>query len=265
MQKLVKIPVDLESANKILDDSFKRGVFRYLTDEEINAWSGPVHYLCMDRVYKESESTPCRLTFDSSQPDKNGLSLNGCMGKGRNPLNYFGGVLLNWRAAENVACGDISKMFNRCETRDIDMHLRRFYVRPDGFGGKELFRIAAIRVVNFGEKSAGNTATSEDNAHISPEVSKMIINDCFMDDCFVNSKYEQDINDKIELAEKIMAEGGFPFKGWIQNGDQGHKEIGNVLSRALGVYWNTEEDKIIFKVRINFSKKVRNRRLKPDS
>ena len=66
------------------------------------------------------------------------------MGKGRNPLNYFGGVLLNWRAAENVACGDISKMFNRCETRDIDMHLRRFYVRPDGSGGKEPFRIAAI-------------------------------------------------------------------------------------------------------------------------
>ena len=86
-----------------------------------------------------------------------------------------------------------------------------------------------------------------------------------MDDCFVNSKYDENINDKIELAEKIMAEGGFPFKGWIRNGDKGHKEIGNVLSRALGVYWNTEEDKIVFKVRINFSKKVRNRRLKPDS
>ena len=65
-QKLVKSPVDLESANKILQDSFRRGVFRYLTQEEMDAWSGPVHYLCIDRVYKESESTPCRLTFDSS-------------------------------------------------------------------------------------------------------------------------------------------------------------------------------------------------------
>ena len=111
-QKLIKSTVDLESANKILQDSFRRGVFRYLTEEEMDAWSGPVHYLCIDRVYKESESTPCRLTFDSSQPDKNGLSLNGAMGKGTNSLKYFASVVLNWRAAEQVACGDISKMLN---------------------------------------------------------------------------------------------------------------------------------------------------------
>ena len=270
-QKLVKSPVDLASANKILNESFERGVFRYLTDEEMNAYSGPVHMLCMDRVYKESESTPCRLTFDSAQPDKNRLSLNGVMGKGSNPLQYFGGVVLNWRAAEQVACGDISKMFNRCEAREIDMHLRRFYVRPDGIGGKEPFQIAAITVINFGECAAGNIATAvknrtaTDNAHINPEVSKMIKNDCFMDDCFLNAKYGENIDDKIKDAEAIMAEGGFPFKEWVKNGDKGQKEIGKELSKALGVYWETEKDKIVYKVRINFSKKVRNRRLKPCS
>ena len=270
-QKLVKSPVDLESANKILKDSFDRGVFRYLTDEELEAWTGPVHYLCMDRVYKESESTPCRLTFDSSQPDKNGLSLNGCLGKGRNPLNYFGGVVLNWRAAENVACGDISKMFNQCEVRDIDVHVRRFFVRPDGLGGKEPFKVAAITVVNFGEKPAGNIATAikdktaKDNESISPEVSKMIINECFMDDCFISAKYDEDIDVKTKKAEEIMEQGGFRFKNWTKNGQKGEKEIGKELSRALGVYWDTEKDKIVYKVRINFSRKVRNRRLKPDS
>ena len=76
-EKLKKSPVDLESANKILADSFDRGVFRYLSEEEMEAWTGPVHYLSIDRVHKESKSTPCRLTFDSSQPDKNGVSLNG--------------------------------------------------------------------------------------------------------------------------------------------------------------------------------------------
>ena len=133
---LMKSPKDLESANKVLFDSFKRGVFRYLDEEEFS-YSGPIHYLAMNRAYKESVSTPCRLVFDSSQPDKNGRSLNSCMGKGKNPLNYFGGVILNWRAAEQVACGDISKMFNQCEVRDFDMHVRRFFIRPDGFGGNE--------------------------------------------------------------------------------------------------------------------------------
>ena len=73
----------------------------------MHSWSGPVHYLCIDRVYKESESTPCQLTSDSSHPDKNGISLNGAMGKGTNPLRYFAGVVLNLSAAEQVACGDI--------------------------------------------------------------------------------------------------------------------------------------------------------------
>ena len=93
----------------------------------------------------------------------------------------------------------------------------------------------------------------------------MIKNDCFMDDCFLNAKYGENNDDKIKDFEAIMAEGGFPFKEWFKIGDKGQKEIRKELSKALGVYWETEKDKIVYKVRINFSKKVRNRRLKPCS
>ena len=128
---LKKNPKDIELLNQSLLDSFDRGVFRYLADKEIQEWSGQVHYIPMNRVYKESESTPVRLVFDSGQPDKNGRSLNGCMGKGKNPLNHFGSVVMNFRAAEQVACGDIKKMFNQIKVREQDQHLRRFFVRPD--------------------------------------------------------------------------------------------------------------------------------------
>ena len=268
---LKKSPKDLESANLILADSFKRNVFRYLTSHEMQSWTGPVHYVPLNRVYKESESTPCRLTFDSSQPDKNGLSLNGCMGKGRNPLNYFGGVVLNWRAAEQVACGDISKMFNQCMVRDFDMHVRRFFVRPDGFGGKEPFRVAVVAVVNFGEKAAGSIATAvkdkiaKDNEHISPDVSKMLIDNCFMDDVNVKAKYGENLDDNIKKAEAIMEQGGWKFKEWTKCGDPGEKQIGKEVSKALGVYWKTGSDEIVYKTRINFGKKYRNRRDQPFS
>ena len=270
-QTLMKNKADLESANKILKDSFDRGVFRFLQKEEMESYSGPVHYVPMNRVYKESESTPCRLTFDSSQPDKNGRSLNSCMGKGKNPLNYFGGVVLNWRAAEQVACGDISKMFNQCEVRDIDVNLRRFFIRPDGFGGKEDWKVAAVMVINFGETAAGSIATAvknrtaEENSHLGPEVSKMIVKDCFMDDVNINSKYGEDIDVKIKQAEAIMAEGGFKFKEWVKSGSPGEKQIGEAVTKALGMYWDTGQDKIMYKVRINFGKKVRNRRTQDDS
>ena len=113
-QTFMKNQTDFQSANKILKESFNHGVFSFLEKEEIESYSGPVHYVPMNRVYKESESTPCCLTFDSSQPDKNRRSLNSFMRKWKKPLNYFGGVVLNWRAAEQVACGDISKMYNQC-------------------------------------------------------------------------------------------------------------------------------------------------------
>ena len=61
----------------------------------------------------------------------------------------------------------------------LTYNVRRFFVRPDGFGGKGQFRVAAMTVINFGEKSAGNIATciknktAKENEEINPEVSKM--------------------------------------------------------------------------------------------
>ena len=86
-----------------------------------------------------------------------------------------------------------------------------------------------------------------------------------MDDCFVNAKYGDNLDKKLRDAEAIMAEGGFTFKSWVKAGDKGEKQIGKELSKSLGVYWDTEKDKIVYKVRINFSRKVRNRREKPFS
>ena len=162
-------------------------------------------------------------------------------------------------------------MFNQLDVREQDMHLRRIYVCPDGFGGKEPWKIAVVAVVNFGEKAAGNLATAvknrtaKDNEQISPEVSKMIRKDCFMDDVNVKAKYNENLDDNIKKAEEIMALGGFTFKEWVKSGSECQREIAKELARALGVYWRTGGDKILYKVRINFGKKVRNRRDKLDS
>ena len=265
---LMKRPEDMELLNHTLTDSFKRGVFRFLSDQEMEEWEGLLHYIAMNRVYKDSDSTPVRLVFDSGQPDKNGRSLNGCMGKGKNPLNHFGSVCLKFRSAEQVASGDIKKMFNQVGVRPQDQHLRRFFVRPDGFGGKEPFRVAVITCINFGEKAAGGVATAvknrcaEENSHICPEVAEHIQHKCFMDDINITAKYKENLDDKISKAEEIMKKGGFSFKKWIKSGDKGEKELGNSetgLTKSLGMSWKTELDKLVYRVRLNFSKKSRNR------
>ena len=265
---LKKNPEDIKLLNESLFDSFDRGVFRFLSPQEIQDWSGQVHYIPMNRIYKESESTPVRLVFDSGQPDRNGRSLNGCMGKGKNPLNHFGSVVMNFRAAEQVACGDIKKMFNQIRVRDEDQHLRRFFIRPDGFAGKEDFKEAVITCINFGEKAAGGVATAvkdrcaQENSEIHPEVAKNIQKDCFMDDVNVSAKYTESIDEKIAKAEEIMSKGGFKFKAWVKSGQEGEKEIGKSecgVTKSLGMSWKTEYDKLVYRIKLNFSKKSRNR------
>ena len=253
---------------------FNENNYKFLYKSGLRAWTGQVHYIPMNRVYKDSESTPVRLVFDSGQPDKNGRSLNGCMGKGKNPLNHFGSVVMNFRSAEQVACGDIKKMFNSIKVREQDQHLRRFFVRPDGFDGKEPFREAIITCINFGEKAAGGIATAvkdrrcaEDNKEIDPQVAKNIQKDCFMDDVNVDAKYDENLDEKITKAEKIMSEGGFRFKNWVKNGDVGEKELGKTetgVAKSLGMFWKTEEDKLVYRIKLNFSKKSRNRYSGPD-
>jgi len=135
-QTLLKKPADMEKFNQVIIEGFENGTYKWLMEKDIRNWKGLVHYIPINVVYKESESTPIRPTFDSSQPDRNGRSLNTCMGKGRNPINHFGAVILNFRSAENVACGDIRRMLNQIQVREKDMHLGRFFKKPDGYGGK---------------------------------------------------------------------------------------------------------------------------------
>ena len=268
--KLKKSPNDLETINKEVQKSFENGAFRFLTPEEINDWDGPVHHLAMNVSYKDSETTPARLCFDAGQPDKNGRTLNDCMSKGSNPINHFGSVILNFRAAQDVACGDITKMFQQVAVRPLDMHVRRFHMRPDFFGGKGEWKIAVPTCVNFGETAAPSVATrvknrcADDYRQISPKVADNIKRNCVMDDINVDCKYTENLDTNIKKAEEILANGKFSFKKWIRAGDKGEKRK-NDLSKSLGLYWKTEIDVLTYRIRINFSKKHRNRYLGPDT
>ena len=95
--------------------------------------------------------------------------------KGKNPINHFGGVILNFRAAEQVASGDIKKMFNQIAVRPKDMHLRRFFFRPDV--GETAAPTVATKVKN---------RAADDNKNISEKVAKMIKKNCIMDDINVD-------------------------------------------------------------------------------
>ena len=91
-----------------MDDMVKRGVAHKLSDEEIQSYDGPIHYIAHHAVLKpDSKSTPCGIVFNSSA-NYHGHVLNEYYAKGPGMLNNLLAVLLRFREERFAFIRDIS-------------------------------------------------------------------------------------------------------------------------------------------------------------
>ena len=95
-----------------IQDMIKRGVARKLSQEELEKYRGPIHYISHHEVIKEnSASTPCRIVFNASQK-YNGLSINDFWAKGPDLINNPMGILIRFQEFPYPVAGDIKKMYH---------------------------------------------------------------------------------------------------------------------------------------------------------
>ena len=114
-----------------IQDMLDRGVARKLTQEELDRYSGPVHYLSHHDVLRvDSNSTPCRIVFNPSANFK-GHILNEYWAKGPDMLINLLGLLLRFREGLFTLVGDIQKMYHSIKIEGIDQH-----AHIDSCGGK---------------------------------------------------------------------------------------------------------------------------------
>ena len=110
--------------------------------------------------------------------------------------------------------------------------------------------------------------TAEMMRDVSPEPADVIINDSYVDDiCHSMDEADKSIPLMTEI-EDCLAEGGFKIKNWILSGssevDEDIKLPNSDYEKVLDLVWRPKEDELKFKVRINFSLKVRKIRSGPD-
>ena len=204
-----------------MKDLLDRYVARKVTQEELNNYSGSIHYLAHHAVWKpSSKSTKCRIVFDSKAPF-HGISLNDCLAKGPSLLNSLLGVLLRFRQYQYAFIGDIRKMFHAIDIPVADQMMHLFVWRDCSENNPiETF---AMTVVNMGDRPSATIAqlalqkTAEMDSKIYPDAAKTVLEDSYMDDILGSTQSGEDAVNQMRDIDQMLNDKGFKIKEWIHN------------------------------------------------
>ena len=239
-----------------MQDMFDRQVARKISQDEINKYNGPVHYITHHAVIKkESLTTPIRIVFNSSL-NFNGHVLNEYWAKGPADgcINKLLKILLRFRENECGFIGDITKMYHMIKISQLDQHTHRFLWHGGRY--KQNIDTCAMTSVSFGDKPAGAIAilalrkTTELGKSSYPVASSVIIGSSYVDDIIDSvDSYEHALQLTSDI-DKVLKIGGFQVKGWTLSGGAGKVIKFNIEEKVLGIIWNSSTDSFYFKVKM---------------
>ena len=244
-----------------IEDMIERGVCRKLGLQEMNEYTGPVFYLPHhDVIKKESESTPCRIVFNSSA-SFHGHSLNKYLAKGPDLINSLLGVMMRFREERVAFIGDIRKMFHSITIPLKDQMTHRFLWRD--FNESRLPDTYVITRVNFGDKPSGTIAiaalrkTADMYEAEYPEASRTIKDNSYVDDILDSVKDVKQAKSVTNDIDTVLANGNFFVKEWHISHDEQKENDEHIRKvrphrdekheRVLGMVWNQHEDILSFK------------------
>lgn len=257
-----------------IHEMVSRGAAAKLTKGEIDTWKGPTWYIShLVAPNPHSTTTPVRIVWNSSQ-EYLGVSLNDLLHKGPDVLNPIRGVLLRFRSRLHAALGDVRKMYNSVWLKDKEVHLHRFLWRDCPEDDIEVFVVVRV---NIGDKPAGCIAqvAMRETANL-PQFAAMVgerrvlVEDSYVDDILTSHDDIKKLEKITKGVEEILKAGGFSLKPWIFSGQSGRSgttsnsssktlvlpnQMQDEESKALGVGYEPETDKLRIMTSINFSKK----------
>ena len=255
-----------------INDMKRRNIARKLSEEEIQSYEGPIHYIHHHEVLKPgSASTPLRKVFNSSA-NHMGQCLNDWWVKGPDVVNNLCRVLLRFRQNQVAATGDIGKMYHSVKLGNLEQHIHRFVWRDMDLNKKPDHYI--LTTVTFGDKCSAAIVTlamrktAEMFKELFPRGNKIINKDSYVDDILSSNESDSEVIENIRNVEKVLKQGGFHIKHWIVSGNINHDDSVKILNsdqeKVLGMQWHPKNYEFLFKIRVNFSPKFRKMRSEPD-
>ena len=211
-----------------------------------------------------NKSSPVRCVFNSSQVFK-GYSLNNSWELGPDMTGSLNGILVRFREGVVAAQGDIRKMYYAIRVKKEEEMMQLWLWK---FAGDDKLRIFAMKRLVMGNRPSANvsqialkeTAHLENNAVEFPAAKTALSSDAYVDNVFVGADNHNIVKDKITEVETVAGQAGFTFKPWMISGQTGGQvQIGGPPSdnveKALGLFWDVENDKLFVKVQIDGKKR----------
>ena len=244
-----------------MQDLVNKGYAARVPEEEVDRRDGRVWYLPHHPVVNPNKDKP-RIVFDCAAEHR-GTSLNDRVFQGPDLTNKLIGVLLRFRLHPVAIMVDIEAMFHQVKVVRQDQDALRFLWWPEGNLEEDPVRYR-MTVHLFGGTWSPSCCTyalhrtAKDHAQESSSMAKdAVFHNFYVDDCLKSVPTSKEAILLAEQLKELVAQGGFNLTKWTSNsrdvlehiplGDRSKKVKERVLDapledRALGVYWNVEED-----------------------
>ncbi|CAK9799185.1 hypothetical protein ANTPLA_LOCUS1922 [Anthophora plagiata] len=237
---------------------------KHLSLQKNKTLTMPGFYLPHHAVMKEdSITTKIRVVFDGSAKTSSGTSLNDALMVGPTIQDDLFTLLIRFRSHRYALTADIEKMYRQIRVHPNDSLYQRILFRkhPD-----EKINEFCLDTVTYGTSCAPflairtlhQLADDENNQH--PAAAAVLKRDFFVDDLLTGANTRQEAaflrDDLIALLQK----GGFPIRKWASNDPSlvpensgnpacTHMSLDPTSAvKTLGIYWNSREDVIFYKV-----------------
>ncbi len=234
--------------------------------EENKTWYLPHH-----PVLNAKKPDKLRIVFDCAAQHK-GVSLNETAMQGPDLTNSLLGVLIRFRQDKIAIASDICEAFMQLVVPDNQRDMLSFLWWPDGDTTSRPERYHVTRHV-FGSVWAPSCCgyaikrvADEFGDEFSEITRKAVKTAFYVDDLLASASTTEDAVQLCKELKLLLAKGGFNLTKWISN----NPEVVNAIpesdrskslrdlalnmpacERALGVYWDVQNDNFTFKISLS--------------
>ena len=224
-----------------------------------------VRYLPHHAVFRDDKTTTkCRIVFDASAREGDGVSLNDCVLPGPALQPNLASVLIRFRTNRIGLIADIEKMFLQVKLAPEDRDVHRYLWRDLKFN--ETPKVYRMQRLTFGVNSSPFLAISTVHAHakkyaeLFPNAVQEILQNMYVDDVLTGA---DTVDSTVKLQQdmsEIMMKAAFNLTKWASNSQLVMDAIAPAKRassslvefesseplKALGVSWDLTSDHFRF-------------------